>query len=171
MRVDAEKCTGCGACVDVCSTGAITLSAGLAILDQATCTECQACVDACPVGAITTLELPVALTEPAAVQPISESEIVVAVPAPSSPKPWLSAALAFAGREILPRLADALITALDRRLAQAQPANSQCYLPSRKAELSSTQNEGRGYCRRSRYGQALRRGRGQGHGTGKGNWL
>lgn len=171
MQVNAEQCTGCGACIDVCPTGAIHLSDGLAILSQATCTQCQDCVDACPVGAITTVELPVAVTKPAVVQPAREMEVVVAEPIPSSPKPWLSAALAFAGRELLPRLADALIAVLDRQLAQAQPAKSQVYQPSRNVEPSPIQTGGRGHRRRSRYGQAPRCGRGQGRGAGKGNWL
>lgn len=145
------------------------LNDGVAILDQAACTQCQVCIDACPEGAITAVELPVVVREPVAVQSVREAEIVVAEPIPSITKPWLSAALAFVGREILPRLADALITALDRRLAQAQPANSQVYLPSRNAELSPIQNRGRGYRCRSRYGQA--RHRGQGHGVGKRNGL
>ena len=51
-KVDIEKCTGCGACVDVCPLDAIQLENGVAVVDQETCTECGACVDACPVGAI-----------------------------------------------------------------------------------------------------------------------
>jgi len=171
MRVNAEQCTGCGACVEICPDGAIRLSENLAVLDQAICSQCQFCIDACPVGAITAVELPVAVTKPAAVQPVREVEIVVAEPIPANPKPWLSAALAFAGREILPRLADALITALDRRLAQTQLVQPQASQSSQNVELPSRRNSGRGYRRRSRYRQARRRGSGQGRGTGKRNWL
>jgi ferredoxin len=171
MRVNAEQCTGCGVCVEVCPTGAIHLSKSLAVLDQAVCTQCQACVDVCPAGAITTVELPVVVMEPTAVQPVREADIVVAEPIPTSPKSWLSATLASAGREILPRLADALIAALDRRLAQARPAQSQVSLSSQNAELPSRRNSGQGYRRRSRSGQVRRRRRGQGRGAGKGNWL
>jgi NAD-dependent dihydropyrimidine dehydrogenase PreA subunit len=171
MRVNAAICNGCGACVEICPSGAISLNAGITVIDQVTCTQCQACEDVCPAGAITAIELPVVAAEPVAVQPVREPEIVFAEHIPSSPKPWLSAALAFAGREILPRLADALVAALDRRLAQAQPAKPQVYLTSRNAELSPMQNRARGYRRRSCYGQARRRGRGQGRGAGNENSL
>jgi Fe-S-cluster-containing hydrogenase component 2 len=171
MQVNAEQCTGCGACVEICPNGAIQLSDGLAVFDQAVCSQCQVCVDVCPVGAITAVELPVAITKPAAIQPVREAETVVTEPAPSSLKPWLSAALAFAGRELLPRLADALIAALDRRLAQTQLAQHQTSLPSQDAEISSMQNNERGYRRRSRFRQVRHRGRGQGRGTGKRSWL
>lgn len=171
MRVNAEQCTGCGVCGEVCPTGAIHLSKSLAVLDQAVCTQCQACVDVCPAGAITAVKLPVAVTEPSAIQPVRETDIMVAEPIPASPKPWLSAALIFAGREILPRLADALIAALDRRLAQAQSAQSQISLSSQNAELPSRRNSEQGYRRRSRSGQVRRCRRGQGRGAGKGNWL
>lgn len=171
MQVDAEQCIGCGVCVETCPSGAIHLKDGLAVLDQAVCIQCQACADGCPVGAITAVELPVAVTEPAAVQHACEAEIVVADPVPASPKPWLMAALAFAGREILPRLADALLAALDRRLAQAQLAQPQAFLSSRNTEISSRQNSGQGYRRRRRYGLNRQRGRGQGRGAGKRNWI
>jgi len=121
------------------------------------------------VGAITAIQLPVVVREPAIVQPVHEAEIVVAEPVLTSPKPWLSAALAFAGREILPRLADALLAALDRRLAQTQLAQPQASLPSRNTEISSGQDIGQGYRRRRRYGLNGQRGSGRGRGAGKRN--
>ena len=51
--VDQEKCTGCGACVDVCPTEAITIDNGLAVVDEGKCSECGVCVQECPVEAIT----------------------------------------------------------------------------------------------------------------------
>lgn len=171
VQVNAEQCNGCGACVEACPSGAIRMHAGLAVIDQAACAQCQACVDACPQGAITSTETSIAAATPVSIQPAREAEIIAAEPAPSTVKPWLAAALAFAGQEILPRLADALIAALDRRLAQTQPANSQSRQPSRNAELVSRQ-DGRGYRRRIRFGRGQGRGRGlgQGYGNGKTNW-
>jgi Fe-S-cluster-containing hydrogenase component 2 len=171
MQVNAEQCTGCGACVEICPNGAIQLSEGIAVLDQAACTQCQSCVDACPIGAITAIELPVAVPKPAAVQSVREAEIEVAEPVSSIPKPWLSAALAFVGGEILPRLADALLAALDRRLAQAQLAQPRASLPSQKAEIVSRQKDGQGYRRRRRSGLNRQQGRGRGRGPGKGNLI
>jgi NAD-dependent dihydropyrimidine dehydrogenase PreA subunit len=171
MEVNTELCTGCGTCVEICSNGAMQLIDNLAVLDQAACTQCQSCVDACPVGAITAVELPAAVRKPAVVQPVPAAEIVVAEPFPSSPKPWLSAVLAFTGREILPRLADALLAALDRRLAQTQLAQPQASLSSRNAEISSRQNSGQGYRRRRRSRLNRQQGGGRGRGARKGNLI
>ncbi len=49
--VDKEKCTACGACVEVCPVEAIKLE-DKATIDAETCIECGACVDECPVEAI-----------------------------------------------------------------------------------------------------------------------
>ncbi|MDY7010120.1 MAG: 4Fe-4S binding protein [Planctomycetota bacterium] len=52
VKVDIEKCTGCGSCVDVCPVEAISLNDGKAVIDEDTCTECGLCVDECPEEAI-----------------------------------------------------------------------------------------------------------------------
>lgn len=52
--VDFDKCTGCGACVDVCPVEAITLNDDAkACVNADECTDCGACVDECPSEAIT----------------------------------------------------------------------------------------------------------------------
>ena len=50
--VDAEKCTGCGACVETCPVEAITLENDKAVIDEGTCTECGVCTGECPTEAI-----------------------------------------------------------------------------------------------------------------------
>jgi NAD-dependent dihydropyrimidine dehydrogenase PreA subunit len=50
--VDVDRCTGCGACVEMCPVGAISLVDGRARVDEETCTGCGACVDACPEDAV-----------------------------------------------------------------------------------------------------------------------
>ena len=50
--VNAEKCTGCGLCVDVCPVEAITLEGDKAKVDEDKCTECGQCVEECPNEAI-----------------------------------------------------------------------------------------------------------------------
>ncbi len=49
--VDAETCTGCGACVDSCPVEAISMD-DKAVIDADACVDCGACVDECPVEAI-----------------------------------------------------------------------------------------------------------------------
>lgn len=51
-KVDPDKCTGCGACVDACPVEAISLNDDVAVVDEDTCTECGLCVDECPNDAI-----------------------------------------------------------------------------------------------------------------------
>ncbi len=50
--VDPGLCTGCGACVNMCPTGAISLRDNIAHVDAQRCTGCGICEDECPVGAI-----------------------------------------------------------------------------------------------------------------------
>ena len=50
IRQDA--CVGCGACVEICPAGAITLEGNKATILQEVCTRCSACMTACPTGAV-----------------------------------------------------------------------------------------------------------------------
>ena len=126
LRVDSERCKGCGVCLDVCPTGAIHLVNRVATIDANLCRECEACVQACPQGAIqrVTEQAPV-VVEGEAVVLTERQEVtrqVVAAPARPVPKPWLSGlgtVLAFLGREIVPRVTASLLDAWDRRRAAA----------------------------------------------------
>lgn len=54
--IDAETCTGCGDCVEVCPTEALAMRDNLAVVaDPEACNYCGYCEPICPVGAI---ELP-----------------------------------------------------------------------------------------------------------------
>lgn len=46
-----SECVACGACVDVCPQGAITVD-NIAVVDAGKCIDCGACIDECPAGAI-----------------------------------------------------------------------------------------------------------------------
>ena len=53
MKVDREKCLGCGACISMCPVQAISFKDGKAEIDKKKCIKCGTCKDICPVGAIT----------------------------------------------------------------------------------------------------------------------
>ncbi len=54
LRVDRQRCVGCGACVQVCPHRLFSLDEGvLALRDADLCMECGACARNCPVEAIT----------------------------------------------------------------------------------------------------------------------
>ena len=54
VSIIAEECIGCGACVPLCSTGAITFDDDemKALVDRDACSGCEDCVPICAVEAI-----------------------------------------------------------------------------------------------------------------------
>ena len=52
IKVDEERCIGCGACIDACSFGAISMVSGKARIDQENCRSCMICARYCGEGAI-----------------------------------------------------------------------------------------------------------------------
>ena len=121
ITIRADRCDGCGACLEVCSHGALFLIEGKAVVDEALCQECKVCISACPLEAILVVEqLPTAQpTRVPAIRP--EPEVVVVerpqatVPLRARMLPVVGAALSWAGRELVPRLAYYLLDELDRR--------------------------------------------------------
>jgi NAD-dependent dihydropyrimidine dehydrogenase PreA subunit len=159
--VDSKRCTGCGACVELCPVGAIRLieeaSGNHAEIDQAKCQQCEVCIEACPEQAI----------RPES-EPAIEGEIVQAEhkPMPARLQPhqvhparwmpkamvWLGPALAFVGREVVPRLADALLDAWDRRSDRTAPYQNepQAQRPVEQPMANSPRGQGRRHRRRGR---------------------
>ena len=57
IRIDQEKCDGCGQCVTGCAEGAIALIDGKAkLVSEVYCDGLGACIGECPVGALTLVE-------------------------------------------------------------------------------------------------------------------
>lgn len=50
MQFDVGKCVGCGTCVKVCPSQALTMKDGRPVLDKELCTLCGKCENFCPVG-------------------------------------------------------------------------------------------------------------------------
>jgi MinD superfamily P-loop ATPase len=54
VRIDDEKCTGCGLCVSPCAEGAIEIVDGKArVLREELCDGAGVCLNVCPTGALT----------------------------------------------------------------------------------------------------------------------
>jgi len=128
ITIYAERCNGCGTCLEVCPHGALFLIEGKAVVDEALCRECEACVPACPTEAIVVVEQRIT-AEPSRVPVIRpEPEVMIAESPPSQTPlrvralPVVGAALSWAGRELVPRLAYYLLDELDRRAARQQPS-------------------------------------------------
>ncbi len=52
FKIDAEECTACGLCVDVCPSDAIKEGDDFYTIEADLCDDCGACVDECPSDAI-----------------------------------------------------------------------------------------------------------------------
>jgi ferredoxin len=50
-KVVAEKCTACGACIEVCPTQTIVMENGKAFVKIENCRNCKRCMIACPENA------------------------------------------------------------------------------------------------------------------------
>lgn len=57
IKIDLEKCTGCGTCIDVCPVGVFELREGKsAAVNINECLVCRSCEAQCPENAIEVIE-------------------------------------------------------------------------------------------------------------------
>lgn len=78
QKACAVACIGCGKCVQVCGSEAITLENNLAYIDAAKCTMCRSCEEACPKGSILAIGLE---PHPNKAKPKAKKEAATAAPA------------------------------------------------------------------------------------------
>jgi len=144
LYVDVDRCSGCGVCVDVCPSGATSVQDGKASITQALCDQCEACANSCPEGAI------LSVTEQSLVRSEGQSA-VVEQPSASGPgvgvaraAPALGAALLFIGREVVPRVVDRLLDAVEGKLSESSMRST--------GDGSRSAESGAGGRRRRRHG-------------------
>ncbi len=131
MYVDSTRCTGCGACLQVCPSDAIRLVNDCAQIDAARCNDCRACVEVCPSDAIITA-VPAIVPAARALSPVPTVQILSAptgeaktLTAPSRGlAPAIGTVLAFLGREVAPRVASAVVEMVLNRAPERTPSRS-----------------------------------------------
>lgn len=155
VYVNDTACNGCGACVDICPSGALIIQNHCAFIDQELCRGCELCLDACPMGAILSGE-----KLPAPPEVIHMPEIVPA-PLPSQVEtveqvglrdmvlPAIGSLLLWTGRELVPRLADAVLGYLDRK-TQSSPAPQELGVRGAGPASNPASRYGRGQRRQRR---------------------
>ncbi len=52
VRINAELCTGCGGCINICPVCALVLDTNDKAQVNQNCNDCKICVQACPVNAL-----------------------------------------------------------------------------------------------------------------------
>lgn len=131
IRVDLTRCTGCGTCVDVCPTGAIYIVDSHAEVDEALCTLCEACISACPEDALSSTREAVSAPKADRLPQVQPEKVIQlppvqtqAVPLHRKILPTVGAVVSVAGREILPRVVDSIVSALETQKASESSQES-----------------------------------------------
>jgi Fe-S-cluster-containing hydrogenase component 2 len=149
IQIDDRLCTGCGACAEFCPRRAIRIVDGGAVVDSATCDDCGRCVPVCPQDAILWVEVvaPEAAGKAAVVRQSVPSASVPRVPTRAAAVwPLVGSALLWAGREVVPRVADLALDLLLRRAAGGTAVRSASPFsrPSRSGGARHRQRQRRG---------------------------
>jgi len=117
IRVNLERCTGCGACVGACPAKAIHIAGGHAVVDETSCRLCEACISACPETALSNVPVVIVPTSPSQYpSPTPSRAAIHEVPVPRAAVPWrervlpaLGALVGMATRYVIPHLAEAFL--------------------------------------------------------------
>ena len=131
VYVNDINCNGCGECVDVCPTGALVFQNKRAFIDQELCQGCEVCMEVCPNGAILSGDwVPVSrdvihMPETVSAQVHSPTEQADPIDLRDALLPAMGSILLWAGRELVPRLADLTLGYLDRKIQSAQSISTE----------------------------------------------
>jgi NAD-dependent dihydropyrimidine dehydrogenase PreA subunit len=125
LYVNEERCAGCGACVDVCPRGAISIRSGKATISQSLCNQCEACAAVCPEGAILSVLDTALVPAESDEQAVQRGDSGGVRSVTTRVAPVLGATLLFLGREVVPRVADLVLDAFDRRMSRDSATRSE----------------------------------------------
>lgn len=131
IKIDEEKCNGCGKCVTACAEGAIKLINGKAkLVSETYCDGLGACLGHCPMDAITIEQRNAADFDEKAVQKYLEKEkaenVHSAAPAAAPQKPFVcpgTMAKMFGGKEAAQGDTSSQLTHWPVQLALVSPAS------------------------------------------------
>jgi NAD-dependent dihydropyrimidine dehydrogenase PreA subunit len=148
ITINSERCNGCGACIEVCPSGALYLVEGLAAVDNTLCRDCEACIAACPTDALMLVSEGSApepdMPRVPALRPEPEVIYVKSQPAPVPTRsrllPVMGSLLAWAGREIVPWLADYFLHDRKRQPTGRQTGASRLSAPNGDSRTGGGRN-------------------------------
>jgi NAD-dependent dihydropyrimidine dehydrogenase PreA subunit len=138
IRIDSEKCTGCGTCIDACAFGAIHMVVHLAEVDDTLCTVCEACIGACANSALSVVSMPVftaSITKNLETEPVNNLNqpgvkvLKPTLPVPAS-TPLVGTIFTLLGSQVAPRLIDLLFKTLENRLTQPKTNRLSASIPT-----------------------------------------
>lgn len=150
IKINQDLCAGCCLCMNECPSNAITMSNGWAIIDQKHCTGCKTCIEVCPNGAIEVLEeqrqaefIPggQVIQNPAPIQ----GQVLYPAPISSARKlaPIASAALAYMGREVMPRFIDVVVSAIENKVSRTAEHENISLTPGLNPQIHRERGSGR----------------------------
>jgi NAD-dependent dihydropyrimidine dehydrogenase PreA subunit len=133
IRIDEEKCNGCGECVPTCAEGAIRIIDGKArLLSDRFCDGLGACLGNCPTGAITIEKREAADFDEKAVQAARQNERQAeqaASPPPDNPRRWRRSAWRSPARQVRRPGCSPAQRPLPRQAFGKRPPRHRCHPP------------------------------------------